>query len=104
MIEITLSEARPGVFRADSTEYGSLSCSRTPFYDAARALLKFGVDPETEIVARHEGSETVAMRGTVGELAQWTVEESDARGLQKRKWKPRQKAPQSEGGVPENAL
>ena len=44
--------------------------------------------PETVISARHAGSETISMRGVLGELAQWTIKERDCGGLRKVLWKP----------------
>lgn len=71
--------------------------SRQPFFDAARVLLRDGFDPNSVLIAKHKGSSTVAMRSTAGEAARWTIEESDRRGLQKRRWKPHPHAASSEG-------
>ena len=38
-------------------------------FDGARALLALGYDPMTVVRARHAGSEIVAMRGVLGDLA-----------------------------------
>ena len=38
------------------------------------------------------------MRGVVGELAKWTIEERDRGGLRKVLWKPRENAVSSDGG------
>lgn len=61
--------------------------SRQPCYDGARALLARGVDPET-FIQWHNEHGTPDMRGKVGELAKWTVEESDRDGLRRRRWRP----------------
>ena len=51
--------------------------TRTPFYSAARALLKEGVPAAAPLIMRHRGSDTVALQGTVGGAAKWTVRERD---------------------------
>lgn len=61
--------------------------SRTPFFDAARFLLKIGTPPDTELTCSHLGSDTVAMRSTVGEAAKWTIQESGGR-TRRAPWKP----------------
>ena len=61
--------------------------TRQPIYDGARALLRRGVPPETFVIwLTSEG--TPSMRGTLGELAKWTVEESPTGKLQRRRWRP----------------
>jgi hypothetical protein len=62
--------------------------TRQPFFDGARALLALGYPPETAIQSRHQGSEVVAMRSTVGEAAKWTIKERDRGGLRKERWQP----------------
>jgi hypothetical protein len=42
----------------------------------ARALLELGVPPDEELIARHKGSDIIAMRGTVGGFAKLTVKET----------------------------
>jgi hypothetical protein len=89
VIEIILEpvHTRPGIYAA--TRDGQLLCkSRQPFFDAARALLALGADPETPLQARHAGSATVAMQSSVGEAAKWTIEGGDARLLTRRLYKP----------------
>jgi hypothetical protein len=49
--------------------------SRTPFLDAARALIAEGVDPSTVLVTRHAGSEVDALRARLGVAAGLTVRE-----------------------------
>jgi hypothetical protein len=49
--------------------------SRTPFCDAARALLAEGVDSSTILVMRHAGSEVDALRARLGVAARLTVRE-----------------------------
>jgi hypothetical protein len=57
--------------------------SRTPFFSAARALLKRSVDPETKLVMRHRrrlgfrGEDTVTLSSTVGAAAKLTIIERD---------------------------
>jgi hypothetical protein len=71
--------------------------TRQPFFDAARALLALGYPPETIITARHCGSSIVAMRGVIGELAEWTVKERDSGGLRRERWSPYDGAGSSPG-------
>ena len=40
------------------------------------------------------------MRGVVGELAKWTIEDRDRGGLRKVLWKPHENAVSSDGGSP----
>jgi hypothetical protein len=71
--------------------------SRQPLLDAARVFLARGVPPETGLTALHQGSDIVAQRSTIGEAAEWTIEESDRGGLRRRPWKPHP----GRGGGPE---
>jgi len=64
-----------------------LSSSRQPLLDAARALLAEGIPPETPIMMRHQGSETISLRSTVGEAAKLTVKEKP-NGPKFQKWEP----------------
>ena len=66
--------------------------SRQPAYDGARKLIAKGYDPDTLVVIAGEDS-----RGKpnapwppqrLGELAKWTVWESDKGGLERREWRP----------------
>ena len=97
--EIVMVPAGPGKYRAMVGSMAITRPTRQPLLDGARTLPALGYAPETRIVARHAGSDIIALRGVLGELARGTVEESDARGLQKRLWRPRP----SEGGSPETA-
>ena len=54
-----------------------LCISRQPLLDAARVLIKEGVDPATPIATRHAGADFDAMTSTVGAAAKWTVEENE---------------------------
>jgi hypothetical protein len=47
--------------------------SPTPFCEAARALLREGVRPDTKLVMRHEGKHNDALISTVGVAAKTTV-------------------------------
>jgi hypothetical protein len=64
-----------------------VASSRTPFCDAARALLAEGVDPAARIEMRHAGSSTNALASTVGGAAKVKVEEGD-RVPYFRRWRP----------------
>lgn len=61
--------------------------SRTPLLSAARALLAEGVPPETVLLMKHEGSDVVAMRTTVGAAAKLTVAERDRDSPRFTRWK-----------------
>jgi len=50
-----------------------VSRSTQPLFDACRALIAEGVDPATPIVMRHAGSDTDALRATVGAAAGLTI-------------------------------
>jgi rubredoxin len=54
-----------------------LCVSDQPFVDAARALIAEGHDPETALVMRHKGSETIAPTARLGAAAKLTVREGD---------------------------
>lgn len=58
-----------------------LGVFRCPLYDGARALLagEFA-SPDDRLNLRHEGSPIVAISGTVGRLAGWTVSDAERRG------------------------
>ena len=61
--------AGPGKYRALLGSIAITRPTRQPRLDGARALLALGYAPETAITARHAGSDTIAMRSTVGEAA-----------------------------------
>ena len=60
--------------------------SRQPFLDAARILIKEGVDPATPIVTRHAGADFDAMTSTVGAAAKWTVRENETQSPHFVRW------------------
>ena len=97
-IELILAPAGPGRYVAmlDGEVIGK--ASRQPFLDASRVLLAMGYPPETELTARHASSAIIALRGVVGELARWSVTESDSSGLQRRPWAPFELARLSQRG------
>jgi hypothetical protein len=74
-----------GRFRAGLDGRVLVASSRTPFCDAARALLTEGFDAAT--LMRHAGSATNALTATMGGAAQSTVEEGD-RVPYFRRWRP----------------
>ncbi|MGY3131994.1 hypothetical protein ACVWZM_002676 [Bradyrhizobium sp. USDA 4501] len=82
-ITIIVEEKKPrhGRFVATLVD-GSviLPSSRQPPLDAARVLLARGCDPEQRLVMRHRGSSINAMSGKIGELAKWTVRETNTEG------------------------
>lgn len=76
--------------------------SRQPLLDAARELLAVGYPPETVLTTRHQGSDIVAQRSTVGEAAKWTIKERDRGGLRRELWQPHPRAAQkADCSIPE---
>jgi hypothetical protein len=73
----------------DATVDGRLILTRStqPLLDGARGLLAAGVDPASWIVMRRAGSDTDALRSTVGAAAKLTVEEGEHPPTL-RPWKP----------------
>jgi hypothetical protein len=61
--------------------------STQPLLDGARALLAEGIDPRTRIAMCHAGSDTDAVRSTVGIAAGLTIEEGERPPIF-RPWKP----------------
>jgi hypothetical protein len=64
-----------------------LCISRQPLLDAARVLIKEGVDPTTPIATRHTGAGFDAMTSIVGTAAKWTVRETKTEGPRFVRWK-----------------
>ena len=54
-----------------------LCISRQPLLDAARVLIKEGIDPATPVATRHAGARFDAMTSTVEAAAKWTVRETE---------------------------
>jgi hypothetical protein len=65
-----------------------LCISRQPLLDAARILIKEGIDPATPIATRHAGAGFDAMISTVGAAAKWTVRENEIQSPTLVPWKP----------------
>ncbi|WP_293854452.1 hypothetical protein [uncultured Alsobacter sp.] len=88
-IEITVIKTKnPTRFTAINAATGErLVTTATPFFDAARYFLRRGARPSTPIVMRHQGSDEIAMRSTVGAAARLTVKDSP-HGPVFVKWKP----------------
>jgi hypothetical protein len=63
-----------------------LCISRQPLLDAARILIKEGIDPATPIATRHVGADFDAMTSTVGAAAKWTVRETETEGPRFVRW------------------
>jgi hypothetical protein len=88
LIEIIVSPAGSGRYRAECAELGGLLCeAREPFFAAARRLLAQGVDPHTQIQMRHAGSSVGSLISTVGAAAKLAVRETDTRGPKIVPWK-----------------
>jgi hypothetical protein len=63
--------------------------TRSPLYAGARALLERGHDPAQMVTIRlgRRGHDSF-VPASIGDLARWTIEESDQRGLSRREWRP----------------
>jgi hypothetical protein len=98
LILVTELPARHGKFHA-RLEDGTELCksTRQPLLDGTRELLKRGVDPQTRLVMRHEGSPVDALTATVGAAAKLTVDEGNARRTSvagsRTRWSPRGRRP-----------
>lgn len=103
MIDLVMAPAGAGKFRAVVGSMAITKPARQPLFDGARALLALGHDPAEVVAARHAGSDTIAMHGTLGDLARWTIEERDQGGMRRALWKPREMADSSFAQAPETA-
>ena len=75
MLIVVKEYKRRGLF--DAYFDGRWLCrSHAPLLSAARVLLAEGIPPETPIMMRHQGSETISLRSTVGGAAALVVESS----------------------------
>lgn len=72
-IDVHELPSRHGLFSADWNGERIVKGSRTPFFDAARQLVKRGIDPSAVMLMRSHGSDS--LRARVGEAAKWTVVE-----------------------------
>jgi hypothetical protein len=66
--------------------------SRQPWYDAARELMRRGYRGDTLLTVRHadqDGDRVVPLE--IGELAPWSVSDSDRGGLKRIRWQPMRK-------------
>jgi hypothetical protein len=96
MLEIEIQElqTKPGRFSATLPNgHTIVTSSRTPFLDAARALLSQGANPNDTLQAHHKGSSTIALRGNLGRMAKLTVIEEQIAGLRIRQWEPIEQSP-----------
>ncbi len=68
--------ALPGFFTARlAGDDRLLARSRTPLFDAARALLAAGFDPTTRLTMLHAGSAITSLSATIATAARFIVEE-----------------------------
>ena len=63
-----------------------LCISRQPLLDAARVLIKEGIDPATPITTRHAGAGFDAMTSIVGAAARGTVRENEIQSPHFVRW------------------
>jgi hypothetical protein len=61
--------------------------SLTPFCAAARTLLARGIDPSDTLIARHKGSQTIALKAKIRVAAKLTVSEAASGSLSFAPWK-----------------
>jgi hypothetical protein len=92
-VELIPNADKPGHYSAWVAD-GDMVClvksSRTPIYDAARALLAAAWAPDTLMTATHQGARHDCWLPTrIGVLAKWSIEESDKRALRRVKYKAR---------------
>jgi hypothetical protein len=90
MLALVVSPVGKGRYAAHLGDRCVIASAREPFFAAARVLLAEGVDPGTPLTMRHAGSNTVALRSTVGAAAKLTVREDDRCGPKLRLWTPRE--------------
>jgi hypothetical protein len=79
VIELVIVRAERGRYSAVLGER-VLCTVKEPFFAAARILLAEGVDPETVLTMRHQGSQTRSLTMTVGKAAKLDVVD-DGRGV-----------------------
>jgi hypothetical protein len=93
-IEVSPSPGRAGRFIAALAPSGRvLGAFSAPLCGAARVLLAEGIQPETCLQMRHAGSETLALRSTVGVAAGLAVSEEGSTGApQFTRFKPFERA------------
>ena len=75
--------------------------SRSGWHDPARALLARGHSPDTLLHVQHAGKpfDPTIVPQPIGELAEWTYEESDRTGIRKRRWRPVEERFEASPGV-----
>ena len=63
--------------------------SRQPWYDAARELIRRGYPGDTVITIRHaDQDDDRVVPLEIGDLAQWSISDSDRSGLKRIRWRP----------------
>ncbi|WP_426615361.1 hypothetical protein [Bradyrhizobium sp. McL0616] len=92
IIEVAETDERHGRFVTTLDGVVILPSSHQPLLDAARVLLKRGYRPEQRLVMRHRGSTVAAMSGQIGELAKWTLSETQTAGPRFAPYRPFEKA------------
>lgn len=90
MIEIVISRVEgASKFRQVATFEGRvLGNGRTPFFEACRALIAEGKNPDEYVTMRWDGKETVSFAGRLKTFADRTVHESDKTGPKIAKFVP----------------
>jgi hypothetical protein len=75
---LTVRETATRRGRFDGFVDGKQVCwsSRTPFFSAARTLIKWGTDPSTVLTMVHERTGTRSLSGPIGQAAKLRVEDT----------------------------
>jgi hypothetical protein len=76
-LDIVERTGRAGKYDAFVGDRLIVSSTRQPFFDGARALIAFGVAPETVLIMRRRPIGTESLRSTVGAAAKLTVLEAN---------------------------
>ena len=87
-IEVVLRpKGNNGLYSAESSGKVIVKSSWSPICDAARALHALGHGDDSTVVARHQGSDVVSMRGPLWAWRSLTVRE-DRNGPRLVRWEP----------------
>ena len=93
LIVILPAPGKAEIFEARIEGNPEILCeSHQPFLDGARALLKAGFSPDTELAMRHAGSAIVSLTARLGVAARLTVREGQTDGPRFAKWVPYSRA------------
>jgi hypothetical protein len=74
-IPITVALIGAGRFKVRHAGRILIASSSTPFCDAARRLIAEGFPPGAILAMRHQGEPDFALRGKLGQVARFTIED-----------------------------